>query len=103
MANTFELFVAPAIDLLSGAPARPLPLLEARLAAPLTEKPGMTHFLPAKVEWPDGIAQVRALPWQGSGDIATLAQSNAFLVIPADREKLETGELVQVFLRKDVA
>jgi len=100
---TFELFVAPAIDILSAAAPRSLPLLEARLAAPLTEKPGLTHFLPAKVEWPDGIAQVRALPWQGSGDIATLAQSNAFLVIPADCEKLETGELVQVFLRKDVA
>jgi molybdopterin molybdotransferase len=100
---TFELFVAPAIDILSGAAPRSLPLLEARLAAPLTEKPGLTHFLPAKVEWPDGIAQVRALPWQGSGDIATLAQSNAFLVVPADREKLEAGELVQVFLRKDVA
>jgi molybdopterin molybdotransferase len=100
---TFELFVAPAIDILSGAKPRPLPLLEARLAAPLTEKPGLTHFLPAKVEWPDGSAQVRALSWQGSGDIATLAQSNAFLVIPADREKLEAGELVQVFLRKDIA
>ena len=47
---TFELFVAPAIDILSGAAPRSLPLLEARLAAPLTEKPGLTHFLPAKVE-----------------------------------------------------
>jgi molybdopterin molybdotransferase len=99
---TFELFVAPAIDLLSGANARPLPLLEARLALPLNEKPGLTHFLPAKVEWPDATAQVRALPWQGSGDIATLAQSNAFLVIPADRDQIPAGETVHVLLRKDV-
>src|SRR5260370_342255 len=32
---TFELFVVPAIDLLGGAPARHLPLVEARLGAPL--------------------------------------------------------------------
>ena len=99
---TFELFVAPAIDLLSGAAARPLPLLEAKLASPLNEKPGLTHFLPARVEWSDATAQVRALPWQGSGDIATLAQSNAFLVIPADRDIVPAGETVQVLLRKDV-
>src|ERR1700674_1782951 len=47
---TFELFVVPAIDLLSGAQARPLPLVEARLAQGVKEKPGMTHFLPALVE-----------------------------------------------------
>jgi molybdopterin molybdotransferase len=35
---TFELFVAPAIDLLSGAEPRPLPLVEARLAEALKEK-----------------------------------------------------------------
>jgi molybdopterin molybdotransferase len=101
---TFELFVSPAIDILSGAQPRPLPLLQASLAEPMSEKPGLTHFLPAKVEWPtDATPQVRALPWQGSGDIATLAQANCFLVIPADRDKLTAGDRVNVLLRKDVA
>jgi molybdopterin molybdotransferase len=99
---TFELFVTPALDLLSGAPPRPLPLLEARLAAPLNEKPGLTHFLPARVEWPNGVAEVSALVWQGSGDIATLARANAFLVVPPEREQVLAGETVQVLLRKDV-
>src|ERR1700729_1507887 len=48
---TFELFVTPAIDLLSGAPPRDLPLVEARLIEALHEKPGLAHFLPARVEW----------------------------------------------------
>src|SRR5262249_6703315 len=48
---TFELFVVPAIDLLSGAEARPLPLVDARLTAPLNEKPGLAHFLPARIDW----------------------------------------------------
>jgi molybdopterin molybdotransferase len=99
---TFELFVAPAIDLLSGAEARALPLVEARLAEALKEKPGLTHFLPARVTWRGGGPQVMALKWQGSGDIAALAKANCFLVVPADREKIEVGESVSVHLRKDV-
>jgi molybdopterin molybdotransferase len=80
---TFQLFVIPAIDILSGAPARPLPLLNATLAEAITEKPNLTHFLPAHLTWSDGAPQVRALPWQGSGDISTLAHANCFLVVPA--------------------
>ncbi len=99
---TFELFVTPALDLLSGAEARALPLVEARLASPLHEKPGLSHFLPARVEWRAAVPEVRGLPWQGSGDIAALAQCNCFLVIPSDREKIEAGECVSILLRKDV-
>jgi len=99
---TFELFVAPAIDLLSGAEARPLPLVEARLGEALNEKPGLAHFLPASVEWRGGAPEVKALKWQGSGDIAALAKANCFLVVPADRDKIAAGERVSVLLRKDV-
>ncbi len=99
---TFELFVAPAIDLLGGAEARALPLVEARLAEALKEKTGLTHFLPACVEWNGRTPEVKALRWQGSGDIAALAKANCFLVVPADREKIEIGESVSVLLRKDV-
>jgi molybdopterin molybdotransferase len=99
---TFELFVAPAIDLLSGAEARNLPLVEARLADALNEKPGLAHFLPARIEWSGSLAEVKALKWQGSGDIAALAKANCFLVVPAEREKIEIGESVSVLLRKDI-
>jgi molybdopterin molybdotransferase len=99
---TFELFVAPAIDLLSGAEARALPLVEARLAEAMNEKPGLAHFLPARVEWLGTVPEVKALKWQGSGDIAALAKANCFLVVPADREKIEIGESVSILLRKDV-
>src|SRR5229473_7121815 len=99
---TFELFVAPAIDLLNGADARPLPLVEARLGEALHEKPGLTHLLRERVEWRGGAQEVKALKWQGSGDIAALTKANCFLVVPADREKIEAGESVSVLLRKDV-
>jgi len=99
---TFELFVVPAIDLLNGAPARDLPLVEARLGAPLNEKQGLAHFLPARVEWRGATPEVKALPWQGSGDIAALARANCFLVVAADRGQINVGETMPIVLRKDV-
>jgi molybdopterin molybdotransferase len=103
---TFQLFVVPAIDLLGGTAARPLPLLEATLAEPLHEKPGLTHFLPARLEWPaasrDASPTVRALAWQGSGDISTLSRANCFLVVPARGDKIPAGEKISVLPRFDV-
>ena len=99
---TFELFVAPAIDLLSGAEARSLPLVEARLAEAMNEKSGLAHFLPAHIEWRGPVPEVKALKWQGSGDIAALSKANCFLVVPEDKERIEIGESVSVLLRKDV-
>jgi len=106
---TFQLFVIPAIDVLGGAPARPLPLLNATLAEPVTEKPNLTHFVPALLNWSTGTPQVRALPWQGSGDISTLAHANCFLVIPAKPattqptdHTIPAGSMVSVLPRLDV-
>lgn len=99
---TFQLFVTPAIALLSGAAAHPMALLEALLAEALNERPGLDHFLPARIEWRAREPEVRALKWQGSGDIAALAGANCFLLVPADRQKIAAGERVSVLLRRDV-
>ena len=100
---TFQLFVTPTLDILSGAEPRPLPRLEATLAEPLKEKSGLTHFLPARLDWQQHPSpQVRALPWQGSGDITTLTRANCFLVVPADRSDIAAGEKVSVLPRLDV-
>jgi len=100
---TFELFVVPSIDLLSGAPARPLPFLKATLAEAMKEKPGMTHFLPARVEFDSGEARVKALAWQGSGDTVTMAKANCFLVVGSDIQTLAPGENVNVLMRRGVS
>jgi molybdopterin molybdotransferase len=100
---TFELFVVPAIDLLSGAPARTLSFLKATLAEAMKEKPGMTHFLPARVQFDSGEAQVKPLAWQGSGDTVTMAKANCFLVVGADIQTLAAGENVNVLMRRGVS
>jgi molybdopterin molybdotransferase len=99
---TFELFVAPAVDLLSGAEARELPLVEARLGEALQEKPGLTHFLPARMDGQGANREVVALKWQGSGDIAALGKANCFVVVPAEKEKIEVGDRVEVMVRRDL-
>jgi molybdopterin biosynthesis enzyme len=58
--------------------------------------------LPARIEWRGATPEVKALKWQGSGDIAALAAANCFLVVPAAGEKIAAGERVSVLLRKDV-
>jgi molybdopterin molybdotransferase len=99
---TFQLFVVPAIDILGGRGPRPLPLLEATLHEPLKERAGLTHFLPARVEWNGTSPYVAALPWQGSGDIAALTRANCFLMLPADCTEIPAGEKVSVLPRADV-
>jgi molybdopterin molybdotransferase len=96
---TFQLFVVPALELLSGAAARPLKISGARLAHALREKGGMTHFLPARLDWVRGEPVVAAMAWQGSGDTVALARANALLVVPAERPDWETGEWVGVIPR----
>src|SRR5277367_3963762 len=99
---TFELFVVPAMDLWSGAGARALPFVEVVVAEDLHEKPGMTHFLPARVEWEKGVGNVRALKWQGSGDIGAMVQANCYLVVATELSHVAAGSRMPILLRGDV-
>jgi molybdopterin molybdotransferase len=96
---TFQLFVVPALDLLSGAAARPLRVFGARLAHAVHEKGALTHFLPARLDWTNGEPMVATMQWQGSGDTVTLARANALLVVPAERPDWEAGEWAGVIPR----
>lgn len=102
---TFELFVVPAIDLLSGTAPRALHFFRAKLAAPVKQKARLTHFLPAQLTWPaNGAAAggplVRELSWQGSGDIVALASANCYLVVGPDQLEYAAGESVDVLPRR---
>ena len=97
---TFELFVVPAIEMLSGLAPRRLPVFKAKLAAPVHQRTALTHFVPAEVTWPGGEATVQELPWQGSGDIVALLRANCFLVISPERLEMDSGEWVDVLPRR---
>ena len=94
---TFEVFARAAVELLTGATEAPLPLLQACLSKEVRHKPGLTRFLPAQVS-ADG-STVTPEPWQGSGDVNSLARANAFLVTEPDRESWAAGEMIRVLLK----
>ena len=103
-AVTFLLFGAPVLAALSGRQQHGPRFALARLAADTDRraKPGLTRFLPASCTLSAGAGQllpeVALIPWQGSGDLAALARSNCFLVIPEDTPTLEAGATVQILL-----
>ena len=93
---TFEIFARAAVELLGGASESALPLRLAQAAREFRQKPGLTRFLPARLE-PDG-SEVTPVPWQGSGDVPALARANAFLVAEADRESWAAGDWIRVLI-----
>jgi len=95
----FDLFARPVIEALSGAAPAPLAFVQARLAAEIRTKTGLTRFLPATLSGQNGPAQVEPVRWQGSGDMVSLTRANCYIVVPPDRERLPAGEMVSVLLR----
>jgi len=96
---TFDLFVRPVLQALSGAPPDRLPSVKARLAHEARFKSGLTRFLPAVLRggWQD--PEVALAPWQGSGDFLAAARANCYLVVPPDQELMAAGEMVSILLR----
>ncbi len=95
---TFRLFAQPMIAALAGAQPEPLVFLKARLKAEVRTKTGLMRFLPAVISGEFENPEVRLAAWQGSGDIAALARTNCYLVIPPDRERIAAGEWVSLLL-----
>lgn len=96
---TFELFAKPMLEALGGLSARKLIFTHAKLKSEIRTKTGLKRFLPAVLCGEFELSEVELVRWQGSGDIASVARSNCFLVIPPDRERIEAGEWVPVLLR----
>ena len=72
---------------------------QATLLEAISLKPGLTRFLPARLESSLTGATVQPTGWQGSGDLHSNARANCWLVVPPDRERLLPGEGVAVLLR----
>ena len=96
---TFDLFVRPVLEALSGGDPVRLPTAKARLSKALKTKTGLTRFLPAVVRGGLYDPEVELVPWQGSGDILAAARANCYIVVPPDRDSIAAGEMVSILLR----
>lgn len=101
-AVTFLLFAAPVLAALAGSLEIGPRFALARLApkAGKQEKAGLTRFLPAKCTFGNAgqLPEVSLVPWQGSGDLAAMAHSNCFLVVPEEPHRQEPGATVRILL-----
>jgi molybdopterin molybdotransferase len=95
---TFALFAGPLLRGLGGETGAGPRFVLARVEEEVRVKSGLTRFLPAQLSGDVRGARVRRLAWQGSGDLATAARANAFVVVPETSECVRAGEIAAVLL-----
>ena len=93
----FEVFVRPALEKLSGLGFVVRPRVRVRLAESLTSD-GRESYLRAIVSEENGILCAHLAGHQGSGNLLSIVQANALLIIPAGVKSLATGEEVDALL-----
>jgi molybdopterin molybdotransferase len=95
---SFEVFVRPALRRMLGVEPIHRPTVRARLASPLTSPPGKRTFARARMTVEDGTYVVTPVGGSGSHLIASLAQANAFAVVPESVSSLDAGDVVTTML-----
>jgi molybdopterin molybdotransferase len=103
----FELFVRPAIEILSGRGFTEWATTQGKLMDAYDHAGGRAACLPARLSSAPQKAKHAAtehlppgleiLPWHGSADIATLTQANALALFPVEARQFEPGHLINVF------
>jgi molybdopterin molybdotransferase len=95
---TFQLFVRPLLDALSGAKPQALAFAQAVLKKEFTSKTGLTRFLPARLDGGVERSEVELIRWQGSGDLMAASKANCYIVVPPDKERFAAGEMATVMM-----
>ena len=97
----FELFVRPAIRILSGAgrDAWHLPRATATLVAAAKAAADRPVYLPCRLVRTAGRLEAMPQPWTGSSDLLGLAGADGLIALPAGGRRFEPGDVVEVVLR----
>ena len=96
-ALTFDIFAAPVLAELSGAPPKQRPRASARLARKLASPLGMDDWVRVRVGSVRGDLVATPLP-RGAGVLTSLVRADGLLVVPAGVEGHHAGTSVQVDL-----
>src|SRR5438105_3177628 len=96
---TFQLLAQPILEALAGRAPQKLVFLHAKLKSEIKTKTGLKRFLPAILSGEFEQAEVELAGWHGSGDIATAARANCYVVISPEKSTIAAGEWVPVLLR----
>ena len=86
----FEVFVRPALERLSGLETSTRPRVRVQLAHDISSD-GRESYLRANVREENGILSANLAGHQGSGNLLSIVQANALLIIPAGVKSLAAG------------
>lgn len=100
-ALTFDIFAAPLLARLEGAPPPETPVAQARLARKLASTMGMDDWVRVRVGRVEGQLVATPLP-RGAGVLTSLVRADGLLVVPAKLEGHHAGEEVTVRLLRGV-
>jgi molybdopterin molybdotransferase len=92
---TFELFVRPGLRKMLGDPQPERPRPQVQLAAAHTRRPGRTEFARARLTQGERGLLAELLPRQGSGSLPSIAQVDALVILPAERDQFAAGEWLE--------
>jgi molybdopterin molybdotransferase len=93
----FELFVRPALAKLAGLRHHARRVARVVLAEPV-QTDGRESYLRAVVEERQGTFHARLTGHQGSGNLLSLVQANALLIVPAGVKSLSVGDQANAWL-----
>ena len=93
----FEVFVRPTLGRLSGLASDRRPIVRV-IAAEQIDSDGRESYLRAQVAETDGRYVARLTGHQGSGNLYSLVQANALLIIPAGVKCVPAGQEVDAWL-----
>ena len=93
----FEVFARPAIGRLAGMNTATRPKVKVRLAEAI-ESDGRESYLRAIIEERDGVLSAKLTGHQGSGNLLSLVQANALLIVPAGVKSLAIGDQAEAWM-----
>ena len=100
-ALTFDIFAAPLLAMLEGAPPPDWPRAHARLARKLASNMGSDDWIRVRLGRVGGRLVATPLP-RGAGVLTSLVRADGLLVVPAPLEGHHAGEEVEVRLLRGV-
>ena len=94
----FEVFARPVLARLMGVEGYVRPHVRARLSRRAPSRLGVRSYVRVKLtQGPEGLL-AEPVAARGSGLLSTVAGADGYVVVPEDRDGLEAGELVDVYL-----
>jgi molybdopterin biosynthesis enzyme len=90
-----EIFVRPMIRKMAGAPNIFRNQLKAKLKSSIDAIAGESGYIRAQLTSENGVV---AVPLEVQGDLVSLSDANAFIIVPEDSKSLKAGDVVDVMV-----